>query len=216
MLFHELASECAPQVPLDLLAGIVSIESGFEPLATRTGGRRVVGSTPGESMGFVIGAADLGVAGGAGLAGVTEAMARAHKVTLIEAFDACTNFKIAGAKLAKLLADAGDGPAVMSAERRAVQLYFVPASHQGWNAGAYWLAVDAERAKLKASVYKIEVRGAAPVKPVRTAGDAPQLPPRTDVPPKAVVPESVKSERPKWDVFGASGAARAAIQKGKS
>jgi hypothetical protein len=124
---------------------------GFEPLATRAGGRRVVGSTPGEAMGFVIGAADLGAAGGAGLAGVTEAMARAHKVTLTEAFDACTNLKIAGAKLAKLLADAGDGPAVMSAERRAVQLYF-----------------------------------------------------------------GVKSERPKWDVFGASGAARAANQKGKS
>jgi type IV secretion system protein VirB1 len=207
MLFHDLATECAPQIPLDLLAAIVSVESRFEPLATRAGGRRVVGSTAGEAMGFVVGAADSGPAGGAGLAGVTEAMARDHKVTLIESFDACTNLKIAAARLAKLLADAGDGPAVMSAERRAVQLYFVPASHQGWNAGAYWLAVDAERSKLKSSLYKIEVRGVAP-KPEKVVV-APQ------VPPKAAVAESVKSERPKWDVFGASGVARGAAVLGK-
>jgi type IV secretion system protein VirB1 len=205
MLFHQLATDCAPQISLDLLAGIVSIESGFEPLATRAGGRRVVGGTAGEAMGFVIGAADLGAAGGGGLAGVTEAMAREHKVTLIEAFDACTNLKIAGARLARLLADAGDGPAVMSAERRAVQLYFVPASHQGWNAGAYWLAVDAERSKLKSSLYKIEVRGSVP-KPEKVAV-TPQAPPKA-AGVESVKTEAVKIERPKWDVFGASGVAR--------
>jgi type IV secretion system protein VirB1 len=211
MLFHDLAMQCAPQIPLELLAGIVSVESGFEPLATRAGGRKVVGGSAGEAMGFIIGTADLGAAGGAGLAGVTEAMARQQGVTLIEAFDACTNLKVAAAKLAKLLADTGDGPAVMSAERRAVQLYFVPASHQGWNAGAYWLAVDAERAKLKPSVYKIEVRGTVP-KPEKVAA-VPQSPP------KAAVAESVKtevkSERPKWDVFGASGVARGTSVFGK-
>jgi soluble lytic murein transglycosylase-like protein len=200
MLFHELVTQCAPQVPLDLVAAIVSVES-----------KKTVGGTPGEAMGFVIGAADLGAAGGAGLAGVTEAMARQQGVTLIEAFDACTNLKIAAAKLSKLLTE-GEGPAVMSAERRAIQLYFVPASHQGWNAGAYWLAVDAERAKLKPSVMKIEVRGSMP-KPERVTA-APQVPPKVAAV-ESVKTESVKSERPKWDVFGASGAARGTSVFGK-
>ena len=212
MLFHDLATECAPQIPLDLLAGIVSVESGFEPLATRAGGKKTVGGSAGEAMGFAIGVADMGVAGGAGLAGVTEAMARQHKVTLVEAFDPCTNLTIAAGRLAKLLADAGDGPAVVSAERRAVQLYFVPASHQGWNAGAYWLAVDAERAKLKSSLYKIEVRGSLP-KPEKV-GSAPQVPPKAAVA-ESVKTVSVKSERPKWDVFGASGVARGTSVFGK-
>ena len=212
MMFHDLAGQCAPQIPLDLLAGIVSVESGFEPLATSAGGKKTVGGSAGEAMGFVIGVADMGAAGGAGLAGVTEAMARQHGVTLIDAFDACTNLKIAAARLAKLLADAGDGPAVMSAERRAVQLYFVPASHRGWNAGAYWLAVDAERVKLKSSVYKIEVRGWL-LKPEKVVS-APQGPPKAAVA-ESVKTESVKSERPKWDVFGASGAARGTSVFGK-
>jgi type IV secretion system protein VirB1 len=211
MLFHELATQCAPEIPLDLMAAIVSVESGFEPLATRPGGRRIVAGSPGEAMGFVIGAGDTGAAGGAGLAGVTEAMVRDQKITLIEAFDPCTNLKIAAAKLSKLLTD-GDGPSVMSAERRAIQLYFVPASHQGWNAGAYWLAVDAERAKLKVSVMKIVVRGSL-LKP-ETVAVAPQGPPRVAAV-ESVKTESVKSERPKWDVFGASGAARASNQKGR-
>ena len=212
MLFHDLATQCAPQIPLDLLAGIVSVESGFEPLAVRDGGKRTVGSSAGEAMGLVIGGADIGPSGGAGLAGITEAMARQHGVTLVEAFDACTNLKIAAAKLAKLLADTRDGPAVMSAERRAIQLYFVPASHQGWNAGAYWLAVDAERAKLKSSVYKIEVRGTV-AKPEKLA-TAPQGPPKAAVA-ESVKTDSAKSERPKWDVFGASGAARGTSVFGK-
>jgi type IV secretion system protein VirB1 len=212
MLFHDLATHCAPQIPLDLLAGIVSVESGFEPLATRAGGKKTVGGSAGEAMGFVIGAADRGTAGGAGLAGVTEAMARDYGVTLIEAFDACTNLKIAAAKLAKLLADAGDGPAVMAAERRAAQLYFVPASHQGWNAGAYWLAVDAARAKLQPSVYKIEVRGSLP-KPEKVVV-VPQVPPKA-AGAENVTTASVKTERPKWDVFGASGVARGTSVFGK-
>ena len=205
VLFHDLATQCAPRIPLDLLAGIVSVESGFEPLATRAGGKKTVASTASEGMGFVIGVADMGAAGGAGLAGVTEAMARQQGVTLIEAFEACTNLKIAAAKLSKVLADPSDGPAVMSAERRAVQHYFVPASHHGWNAGAYWLAVDAERVRLKSSVYKIEVRGLLS-KPEKVAS-APQVQAKAAVA-ERVKSESVRSERPKWDVFGASGAAR--------
>ncbi len=212
MLFHDLATQCAPQISLDLLAGIVSVESGFEPLATRAGGKKTVGGSAGEAMGFVIGAADLGAAGGAGLAGVTEAMARDYGVTLIEAFDACTNLKIAATKLTSLLAAAGDGPAVMSAERRAAQRYFVPASHQGWNAGAYWLAVDAERTRLKPSVYKIEVRGSLP-KPEKVVG-VPQVPPKA-AGTESVKTQSTKSERPKWDVFGSSGMARGTSVFGK-
>ena len=51
------------EVRLDLLAGIVSVESGFEPLAVRDGGKRTVGSSAGEAMGLVIGGADIGPSG---------------------------------------------------------------------------------------------------------------------------------------------------------
>jgi type IV secretion system protein VirB1 len=211
VLFLELAVQCAPGIPVELIAAVASVESQFQPLALRLNGKLGRAPSAGEGVASVVGNADDGVAVAIGLTGQSEASLREAHVSVADAFDACSSLKVAASRLDTLLklAEAG-GASPGAAEKQALTSYFVSTSFRGWNAGGYVAHILEERSRLRPLLATLKVEG---VKlPVAAGSGIVQA--KTAVAGAAderrdgrIVPtapaDSAAGKRPSWDVFGA-------------
>ena len=157
VLFVDIAGQCAPQVPTDLLAAIATVESGLNPLAVRVGRRTEVVGSVGHGVAAVVGELDAGGSVGVGLMGLDGHTLAAQHVTPIEAFDACRNLEVAGRILDALLKAAETaGLSRNAAERQAIRAYFVKSGQEGTPA-AYEAKVSQERAGLQTRLNRLSI-----------------------------------------------------------
>ena len=91
MTFEALALQCAPAIALDLLTAIVSVESGFDPLAVIASAQRAQVQTVGEAVAGVVGLTDLGRPVGVGLAGIDHGRLGSVGLSIVDALDPCKN-----------------------------------------------------------------------------------------------------------------------------
>ncbi len=201
MLFAEIAAQCAPQIPLELMAAVVSVESRFDPLALRIDGKLGLAKSAGDGVASVVGSTDDGAAVAIGLAGLTEAALRAERVGIADAFDACANLKVAAARLDRLLKAAeAKGLGAAAAEKAALAQAFVPSSFRGWNAGGYVIEVQNERARLMPLLATLKIDGVSlPSRAAASTGSGST----TAATPGTKSGSDAVAARPSWSVYGA-------------
>lgn len=90
LAFVDLAHRCAPQIQLELLAAVVSVQSEFEPLMIRVAGREAPRSKGvGEAVANAIEHIDQGKAVQLGLSGLEARELGALGIAMNDAFDGC-------------------------------------------------------------------------------------------------------------------------------
>jgi type IV secretion system protein VirB1 len=206
MLFIDLAAQCAPQIPAELMAAIVSVESGFEPLAVRASAKLTKAKSTGDGLATVVGHRDDGTPITWGLAGLTEERLRRNGFSIADGFDPCRSLQAAAAILAPALnAATGSGLPPKKAERRALATYFVRETWRGWTADAYADRVLDERTRLVPALTSLKitfgaVRMDAPAKVSSGSPAATQS--ATSGRPSASTTGWQPQVRPGWAVFG--------------
>ena len=202
--FLELAHRCAPSIEITLptLAAVISVESGFAPLAIRVGDQRIepAPKTKGEAVAVAVGFLDEGKSVALGLGGIDSAKLSRAGLSIVDAFDACRNL----AGLTKLLDSevAGarkTGLSGTAAERVALFKYGGRSS-AGSGAG-YDVHVAEARSKLGSDLTALVVRETDPPRASIARSEAQPAEPSTLPTPAAVAPKAV----PSWDVFGTAG-----------
>ena len=159
VLFVDMAGQCAPQVPTDLLAAIATVESGLNPLAVRVGGRTEIVASVGHGVAAIVGEVDAGGNVAVGLMGLDGRTLAAQHVTPIEAFDACRNLEVAGRILDALLKAAETaGLSRNAAERQAIRAYFLKSGQEG-TPEFYEAKVAHERLELQPRLNRLSVLG---------------------------------------------------------
>ena len=202
--FLERAHRCAPGIEISLptLAAIISVESGFAPLAIRVSGQRVepAPKTKGEAVAVAVGFMDDGKSVALGLGGIDSGKLSRAGLSIVDAFDACRN--VAG--LAQLLdrdlaAARKAGHAGAAAERVALLKYGGNAA--GGSGAGYNVRVAEARSKLGSDLSALVVREPGPPRASIVVREAQPAEPSILPAPAAVAPKPA----PVWDVFGAAG-----------
>jgi type IV secretion system protein VirB1 len=206
VLFIDLAAQCAPQVPTELLAAIASVESGFQPLMVRGKVSTDVVRTAGEGVAVVVGRMDAGDDMTVGLMGLDALTLAADGLSYAEAFDACRNVEAAGRVIDSLWKAAEKmGMSPSKAERQAVRGYFQRSVARVGTVDAYEARVMAERSALRAGLPRLTLKGAAgqPKTIATQTSAAAKDVPREGQPSQSGVPVAVVAlEKPAWDVYG--------------
>jgi type IV secretion system protein VirB1 len=165
-LFIDLAAQCAPQVPPELLAAIATIESGRQPLAVQAGGTLQIAQSAGEAVALLVGALDGGADAQAGLMGLDAHTLLADGVSLAESFDACRNLGTAGRILDALWKAAErSGLSPSNAERKAVRQYFLRSRTGVAASQAYEARVMAEKRRLAPGIGALTIPAVPPAGP---------------------------------------------------
>ncbi|ACP22478.1 VirB1 type IV secretion protein (plasmid) [Sinorhizobium fredii NGR234] len=126
--FVELAEKCAPEIGLETLAAVVSLESGFHPFAIRINSGAPLGEQPATKAEAIeaataLVAAQQDVQLGLGAIGSSE-LARL-RLTLADAFDPCLNLKATATLLTGYYRQAiRAGRASQEADRVMLQAFF--------------------------------------------------------------------------------------------
>ena len=171
MIFAELAQQCAPAVALDLLVALAAVESGLEPLAVGIGQQGQRYEVPGRAIAAAVGAIDEGKTVSMGLLGLTGAQMAALGASLPDAFDACTNMRLAQAVVHGAQRD-GDRASV-SGDRAVLKAWYRPGGRFA-SFEVYAASVAVQRAQA-GSLAKQEIRGAT-VSGVAKNGPVPTAP----------------------------------------
>jgi type IV secretion system protein VirB1 len=204
VLFVDLAAQCAPQVPADLLGAIAGVESGLQPLMVRTSAASDIAGSAGEGVAMAVGRLDAGHDVAVGLMGFDARKLGAAGLSYSEAFDACRNLEAAGHVVDGMLKAAEKmGLSPSKAERHVIRAYFQRSLARTETVDAYEARVLAEKQNLGPGLNRLAVKGSATV---LTAGV--RAVPR-DVQREAnanmAEPVAVRaSQKPAWDVFGGS------------
>lgn len=94
--FVDLAQTCAPAIAVETLAGVVSLESRFQPYSIRIGARKLMSKEP-TTKAEAIATASALIAGGQdvliGLGGIRSGELGKLKLSIAEAFDPCLNLQ---------------------------------------------------------------------------------------------------------------------------
>ena len=154
MIFAALAQQCAPAVALDLLVALAAVESGLEPLAVVIGQQVQRYEVPGRAMAGAVSAIDQGKPVGMGLLGLTSTQMAGLGASLPDAFDACTNMRLAQAVIHGAQRD-GDRASV-SGDRAVLKAWYRPGGRFA-SFEVYAAAVAAQRAQA-AQLAKQEIR----------------------------------------------------------
>ena len=202
--FLELAHRCVPGIEISLptLAAVISVESGFAPLAIRVGDRRIepAPKTKGEAVAVAVGFLDEGESVALGLGGIDSAKLSRAGLSIVDAFDACRNLTGLAKLLDGELAGARKtGLAGAAAERIALLKYGGKSS--GGSGTGYDVRVAEARSKLGSDLTALVVRDTDPPPASIARSEAQPAEPSTLPAPAAVAPKAV----PAWDVFGAAG-----------
>lgn len=91
LAFETLALQCAPAIALDLLAALVAVESGFDPLAINATGVRQTYAHAGMAVAGAVEAGQRSDDFGVGLASVRFGDLGALGLSIRDAFDPCKN-----------------------------------------------------------------------------------------------------------------------------
>ena len=205
--FAALALACAPAIPLDLLAAIASVESGFNPLAVVDGPRPARIETVGRAVALAVGAIDGGHEIGLGLMGIGASRLAEAGLALQDAFDACRNLA-AAQRLIEQRREAAGKPGLTSSEveRLVIRAWWRP-DDRYVSAASYEAAVLKERGRVATNA-KINVRGAAgpdeaAAQALANSGSAS---PETPAVAAGTAAPTAREWRPAapWDVFGSS------------
>jgi type IV secretion system protein VirB1 len=214
MLFIDLAAQCAPQVPVDLLAAIARVESGVHAWTVRSGETAEIAKSAGEGVALAVGRLDQGQDVSVGLMGLNARTLSADGLSYLEAFDACLNLEAAG-RLIDRLWQAADkmGVSPSQAERHVIRGYFQHAFARAGSVGTYEARVRAEKQLLQVALPSVMVAGAAAVH-TRTSSpksQSVQPEPRPDTgraqaaelgPTQSRLPRSRALEQPAWAIYG--------------
>ncbi len=199
--FLALAQQCAPMADPAAIAAVVSLESGFNPLAIRVNSDVPLERLPAskdESIQVVSALlAEKNAQLALGLGGVSVELGRMHGLSISDLFDPCSNLTITG----KLL----DG--YLRASRKTGEAGFAVAfasyfgegdAEAGYVAGYDKQALEA-MAELKPRLNDLTLTSAVPAPtPSHKGAVAPARP--VSAPALAAPPSS----SPSWDVFGSA------------
>jgi type IV secretion system protein VirB1 len=210
--FAELAARCAPHMTLEILAAVISLESGFNPFAVRANSDRELARQPSTRAEAIAAATRLAAEGDEvelGLGGLSPAQLRSMGLTLGDAFDPCANLR-ATASLLRSYRDAATqaGAGAEAARRLMLVSYYGDGDPQAGTLVGYDNRVAAETNALRGRLAAVTIRSAAsfalprremlPAEPDPSA-EAVQVSAEAD---GAGSPHpSRSSARPHWDVF---------------
>jgi type IV secretion system protein VirB1 len=146
ILFIDLAAQCAPQVPVDLLAAIARVESGIHAWAVRSGEPAEIAKSAGEGVAVTVGRLDQGQDVLVGLMGLDARTLNADGLSYLEAFDACRNLEAAGRVIDRFWQAADKmGVSPSQAERYVIRGYFQHAFARAGSVDTYEARVRAEK-----------------------------------------------------------------------
>ncbi|NOV19358.1 type IV secretion system protein VirB1 [Ensifer adhaerens] len=161
VLFVELAETCAPTISSEILAAVVSIESGIAPLAIRINSDHPLGAPPRN----IVEAADIAtrlIAEGhsvdLGLGGISPSDLASMGMSIVDGFDPCENLK-ATAHLLTQYRIAADRAGFEGTELEAVTLraYFGRGDAKIGEIVGYDRRVEKEKERLKPRLSELEL-----------------------------------------------------------
>jgi len=94
--FIELGHRCAPQAQIEVLAAVVEVQSGFDPLFVQSAAVRFKPTSIGEAVSDAVELLDQGKAVQLGLAGFEGTKLGETGLSVDGAFDACKSLRAAG------------------------------------------------------------------------------------------------------------------------
>lgn len=208
--FADLSKSCAPMVAVEMLAAVVSVESGFSPFAIRVNTDHRLPASP-QSKREAIEAATALVAAGAdidlGLGGINISKLQEHGVSITDAFDPCTNLKITGTLLHGYFQIALKSGAIGDvAERMMLTAYYGGGDREGGELAGFDKQVLSERSRLAHKIAGLTI-GPTPatgafVRRMQAAAsaDVPETSPKS---PADARERDVERPQSGWDVFSA-------------
>jgi type IV secretion system protein VirB1 len=203
--FLDLAQQCAPQVAPETLAAVVSVESGFQPLAIRINTDRPLAEQP-QTRAEAIETATILIAEGhdidLGLGGINSGDLGRLGLSVSDTFDFCLNIKASAALLEGYYQVALQGGATTAqAETVMLRIYFGNGDASVGEMVGYDKKVLAERKRLSGQLDSIEiVEGQPRAVPARErAGESSAV--TTDSGPAEKSQQRSEASVPRWDVY---------------
>lgn len=216
--FVDLARHCAPAVQVETLAALVSVESGFNPLAIRVNTSRPLQQQPATKAEAVQVATALMAEGhdiDLGLGGVNGTDLRKGGLTIGEAFEPCTNLKATATLLqSHYRAAVARGASDPEARRQMVVAYYGRGDMEPGTLVRFEERVRREAKRLAPELSTIRVKADRTDLPALEVTGAPTAPSTAaEAGPKearVAAPAAPEPERPRtppaprWDVFAAT------------
>ena len=201
--FTDLAQTCAPAIPIETLAAVVSLESQFQPFGIRVGGSSSLHEQP-KSKAEAIETATALMAEHQdvqlGLGGIGIAELRKFDLSIADAFDPCLNLKATATLLDgyyRLAVRAG--ATLQQAERVMLQSYYGRSDPSVGKMAQYDDQVQGEAKRLSKTLSAIAIEQSVgrPTVPEPQISD-----PSLNVGERPLPERSTKP--PSWDVFHAA------------
>ncbi len=203
--FLDLAQNCAPQVATEIIAAVISVESGFHPFAIRINTDRPLAEQP-KTRAEAIETATTLIAEGhdidLGLAGINSGNLGRLGISVSDTFDFCLNIKASAALLEGYYQVALKGGAT-TAQAEAVMLrsYYGNGDASVGEMVGYDKKVLAERARLSDQLASIAINETqAQALPARErAGESSAA--TIDSAPASKGQQRSQASVPRWDVY---------------
>ncbi|WP_025091677.1 lytic transglycosylase domain-containing protein [Brucella intermedia] len=160
VVFVDVAQQCAPQIAIETLAAVVSVESGFNPLAIRINSGDPLANQP-TTKAEAIETASILIAEGQdvdlGLAGINSRNLGRLGLSVSDAFNVCLNLKASASLLDGYYRVALEGGATgVQAEKAMLRSYFGDGDVTLGEIVGYDARILAERNRLKERLQNIE------------------------------------------------------------
>lgn len=201
--FLDLAQQCAPQVAVETVAAVISVESGFQPFAIRINTDRPLTEQP-KNRAEAIETVTILISEGhdidLGLGGINSGNLGRLGLSVSDTFDFCLNIKASAALLEGYYRAALQGGATIpQAETVMLQSYFGNGDASVGEMVGYDKQVLAERARLSGQLGSIEIIEAQAAPPGDRTGE-PSAATVDNRPPKNIQ-QRPQDSVPRWDVY---------------
>ncbi|MFU0507286.1 lytic transglycosylase domain-containing protein [Pseudaminobacter sp. NGMCC 1.201702] len=201
--FLDLAQNCAPQVAMETIAAVVSVESGFQPFAIRINTDHPLAEQP-KTRAEAIETATTLIAEGhdidLGLGGINSSNLGRLGLSVSDTFDLCLNIKASASLLGGYYQIALRGGAT-TAQAEAVMLrsYFGNGDASIGEMVGYDKKVLAERERLSGQLDSIEIVEAQALPARERAGESSAAMVESD--PAEKSQQRSQASVPRWDVY---------------
>lgn len=203
VVFIDLAQQCAPQIAVETLAAVVSVESGFQPFAIRINSDHPLADQP-RSRSEAIETATILIAEGLdidlGLGGISSGDLGRLGISVADSFDFCLNLKASATLLTSYYQVAlQDGATDAQAQTVMLRSYYGRGDASAGEMVGYDRQVAAAREKLAQRIASIEITEVAPTEAslAEKAGESKAAAGATPEPSSAPAQAAI----PQWDVF---------------
>lgn len=203
VVFIDLAQQCAPQIAVETLAAVVSVESGFQPFSIRINSDYPLAEQP-RSRSEGIETATILIAEGhdidLGLAGVNSGDLGRLGISVADSFDFCLNLKASATLLTSYYQVAlQNGATDAQAQTVMLRSYYGRGDASAGEMVGYEKQVAAEREKLAERLATIEI-AEVPSTETSVADRAGDSNAAADATTEPSSPPS-QAAIPQWDVF---------------